>query len=469
MVSDVLRVYNTLTRRKELFKPIHGKEVKMFVCGQTVYDDAHMGHAKTYVQFDIIARWLRKLGYKVFYVQNITDIEDKIINRAKERGIDPLKLSELYAKRFLEDMEALKVTNNVNMFPKTTDYIHQMIEQIKTLIEKGYAYVVDGDAYYDVARFKDYTKLSRMPLEELKKHRIEPDPRKKNPFDFSLWKSQKPGELAWDSPWGKGRPGWHIEDTAMTMTIFNAPQYDLHGGATELIFPHHTNEIAQAEAATGKKPFVNYWLHTGVYQIGGVEMHKSLGNFIPIREILKKYDAEVLRLYYASTHYRRPMEFDEKDLEQAKNRLEGLYNTLRNVRHATSVNGESNGLKKTLIETRRKFAEAMNNDFNTPLALTHLFVLAKKINQLISKCKISPKLSSDIVGTFEELGTIFGILEKQLEEEKVPKEVEELIREREEARKREDWKRADEIRKRIQELGYALEDTVEGVRWKKLT
>jgi len=466
-MMTLLKVFNTLTRRRERFKPMHDREVKMFVCGQTVYDDAHMGHAKTYVQFDIIARWLRKLGYKVFYVQNITDIEDKIINRAKERGMDPLELSQTYAKRFLEDMEALKITKNVDMFPKTTDYIPQMIEQIKTLIDKGYAYVVDGDVYYNVTKFKNYTKLSRMPIKELKKHRIEPDPRKKNPFDFSLWKSQKPGELAWDSPWGKGRPGWHIEDTAMTTTIFNAPQYDLHGGGAELIFPHHTNEIAQAEAATGRKPFVKYWLHTGVYQIGGVEMHKSLGNFIPIREILKKYEPEVLRLYYASTHYRKPMDYDEKDLEQAKNRLEALYNTLRNVKHATSAKGKSNGLQKTLIETKRKFAQAMNNDFNTPLALTHLFALSKKTNKHISRNRIHPKLASEIIGTLKELGAVFGILEKELEEETIPKEVEELIKEREEARKRKDWKRADKTRQEIRKRGFVLEDTPEGPRWRR--
>ncbi len=468
MVFLMLKVFNTLTRKKEQFKPLHDKEVKMFVCGQTVYDDAHMGHAKTYVQLDIVVRWLRKLGYKVFYIQNITDIEDKIIRRAKERGQDPLELADFYAKRFLEDMEALKVAKNVDTYPKTTDYIPQMIEQIKTLIAKGFAYVVDGDVYYDVAKFKDYTKLSRMSLEDLKKHRIESDPRKKNPFDFSLWKSQKPGELAWDSPWGKGRPGWHIEDTAMTTTIFNAPQYDLHGGATELIFPHHTNEIAQAEAATGKRPFVKYWLHTGVLQIGGVEMHKSLGNFVTIRETLKKHDPEILRLYYASTHYRKPIEFGEKDLQQAKNRFETLCNTLRNVKHATSAEGKSNSFKKNLDETRRKFAEAMNDDFNTPLALAYLFTLSKKTNQLINKDKITPKLADEIVRTFKELGAIFGILEKEIEAEEVPKKIEELVRERKEARKKKDWKRADEIRKQIQELGYALEDTADGVRWRKL-
>jgi cysteinyl-tRNA synthetase len=464
----MLRIFNTLTRKKEQFQPFQGKVVRMFVCGQTVYDDAHMGHAKTYVQMDIVVRWIRNLGYKVFYIQNITDIDDKIIRRAKERSQDPLEVAQFYTKRFLEDMEALKVTKNVDMFPKTTDYIPQMIEQINTLIAKGYAYVVDGDVYYDVAKFKDYTELSGISLEELKKHRIEPDPRKNNAFDFSLWKSQKPGELGWDSPWGKGRPGWHIEDTAMTMSIFNAPQYDLHGGANELVFPHHTNEIAQAEAATGKKPFVKYWLHTGVLKTRGVEMHKSLGNFVTIRETLRTYDPEVLRLYYASTHYRKPIEFGEKDIEQAENRLEKLYNTLRNVRLTASAEGKRNNFKKILDITKRKFAEAMNDDFNTPLALAHLLALSKKTNQLISKDKIAAKLADEIIETFKELGAIFGILEKKVEVGEIPEEIEKLVEEREEARRKKNWKKADEIRNTIQDLGYALEDTSEGVRFRKI-
>ena len=462
----VLKVFNTLKRRRQTFRPMKGKEVKMFVCGQTVYDDSHMGHAKTYVQFDIIVRWLKHLGYKVFYVQNITDVEDKIINRAHERGVAPLRLAEFYAERFLEDIEALGVKKNIDMLPKTTDYIPQMIEQIETLIEKGYAYVVDGDVYYDVTKFKDYTKLSRIPIEELKKHRIEPDARKRNPFDFSLWKSQKPGELAWDSPWGKGRPGWHIEDTAMTVTLLG-PQYDLHGGGSELIFPHHTNEIAQAEASTGKKPFVNYWLHTGLYEIKGTKMSKSLKNFITIREALSKYEPEVLRLYYASTHYRKPMGYDENELEQAKNRFETLRNTLRNLKHATSGK-RSSGFKATLKETRKRFTQAMNNDFNTPQALTQLFILAKRVNKLISKEKINKKLAEDITQTFRELGGILGILEKEVEEKKLPERVQDLIKEREEARMRKDWKKADEIREEIKKLGYLLEDTPEGVGWKKI-
>jgi cysteinyl-tRNA synthetase len=465
----VLKVYNTLTRHLETFRPRFGKKVQMFVCGQTVYDDAHIGHAKTYVQFDIIVRWIRRLGCDVFYVQNITDVDDKIINRAKERGMEPLKLSEHYAQRFLEDMEALGVKKDVNMFPRTTDYIPQMIEQIKILIEKGYAYVIDGDVYFNVLKFEEYARLSRMPIDELKKHRIEPDPRKKNPFDFSLWKKQKTGELAWDSPWGKGRPGWHIEDTAMTWAIFG-PQYDLHGGASELIFPHHTNEIAQAEAASGKKPFVKYWLHTGVLQIGGVEMHKSLGNFITIREMLNKYHAEVLRLYYASTQYRKPIELDEKDIEEAKRKLEYFYNTLRNVQSASSEEGEKPPeLKKVLTETRKNFEEAMNRDFNTPLALTYLHVLARKANTLVSKQKISPKLAEDTIKTMKELGNVLGIFEKEtLCEEELPAEVEQLIKQREEARNKKDWKQADFIREKIRQMGFIVEDTSEGPRWRKI-
>ena len=466
----VLKVFNTLTRRKENFKPMRGKQVKMFVCGQTTYDDAHVGHAKTYVQFDIVVRWLRHLGYDVFYAQNITDVDDKIIKLAQEKGVEPLSLAKHYTQRFLKDMEALKIKRNINQFPKTSDYIPQMIEQIKTLIEKGYAYVVNGDVYYDVTKFKDYTKLSRMSIEELKKHRIEPDRRKRNSFDFALWKSQKPGELAWDSPWGKGRPGWHIEDTAMTVTIFG-PQYDLHGGGNDLIFPHHTNEIAQAEAATGKKPFVKYWLHAGVLNIKGAKMSKSLKNFVTIREVLSRHDPEVLRLYYASTHYRKPIDFDEKDLERPKAELEYLYNTLRNIKHAASSKGETSKEIETLLaETEKKFAEAMNNDFNTSLSFTHLYGLAREINKIVSKQKISHEQAERIIQSSRELGGIFGILEKEvLIEEKLPKEVEKLIKQREAARKRKDWKTADRIREEAKRLGYILEDTPEGVRWRKMS
>lgn len=464
----VLKVYNTLTRRLETFEPRQDKKVQMFVCGQTVQDNAHMGHAKTYVQFDVIVRWLRHEGYEVTYAQNITDVDDKIINKAKERGIDPLTLSKEQAQRFLEDLEALGVKKNVDAFPKTSEYIPQMIKQIQTLIQKGYAYVVDGDVYFNVEKFEDYTNLSRMPIDELKKHRIEPDPKKKNPYDFSLWKAQKTDELAWDSPWGKGRPGWHIEDTAMTWALFG-PQYDLHGGASELIFPHHTNEIAQAEAFSGKKPFVKYWLHTGVLQIGGVEMHKSLKNFITIREVLSRHDAETIRLYYASTHYRKPIDFNEKDFEEPKRELEYLYNTLRNLKEASSDDAETSPeLEDAVNEAKLKFAEAMGSDFNTPQALTHLYALAKTANTAAAKQKISSETSQKAIGAITELANVLGILEKGVpSEEELPESVKKLAAQREEARSRKDWKKADEIRQQIKALGFILEDAAEGPRFRK--
>ncbi|MEM5802314.1 MAG: cysteine--tRNA ligase [Candidatus Aenigmatarchaeota archaeon] len=476
----MLKVFNTLTRKKEIFKPFRGKKVNMFVCGQTVYDDAHLGHAKTYVNFDIIVRWLRYKGFKVFYVQNITDIDDKIINRAKEKNVSPFDLAEYYTKRFLEDMERIGVKQNINLFPKSSEYIEPIFKQIQQLIDKGYAYLVDGDVYYDVSKFKDYTKLSRMSLEELKKHRIEPDPRKRNSYDFSLWKSAKEGEPSWEGAIKvngnkvllKGRPGWHIEDTAITITLFG-PQYDLHGGATELIFPHHTNEIAQAEAATGKKPFVKYWLHSGILTIKGEKMSKSLKNFITIREILEKYDAEVLRMYYASTHYRKPLNYDESHLVLAKERLEKLYNTLRNLLEKTAkdeITAKEKNFMRKIEKYKKKFEAAMDDDFNTPKALSILFAFCKDINKFLEKNKtISYKLKLKLASTLRELGGIFGILQKEIGEEKIPEEAMKLIEERERLRKKGDYAAADAVRERLRrEFGIVLEDTPEGVKWKKL-
>lgn len=467
----MLEVYNTLTRKKEEFEPIDKKRVTMFCCGQTVYDDAHLGHAKTYIQFDVVVRWLRYLGYKVFYVQNITDVDDKIINRANERKMESKELAEFYMKRFFEDMEALGVRKNVDMYPKSSDYIPQIIEQIEMLIRNGYAYVVDGDVYFNVKKFKDYTRLSGMTLTGLKKHRIEPNPKKKNPYDFSLWKAAKPNEPSWNSPFSRGRPGWHIEDTAMTVSIFG-PQYDLHGGANELIFPHHTNEIAQAEAATGKKPFVKYWMHGGVLNIKGTKMSKSLKNFITIREALEKYDAEVLRLLYISTHYRSPIDFEDSMLDQAKSKLDSFYNTLDNVKHRVidkRFDTEEKILLDDLQKIKAKFIDAMNDDFNTPLALTHLSEISKEVNKLIdSKGSISRELSEAILSLFKELGGTLGILEKEVGKEKLPREIMDLIIRREGYRKRGDFESADKIRKELEQKGYLVEDTPIGPKWKRI-
>ncbi|MBU5537211.1 MAG: cysteine--tRNA ligase [Candidatus Aenigmatarchaeota archaeon] len=461
----VLKLFDTMTKKKKIFKPLKDKEVKMFVCGQTVYDDAHLGHAKTYVNFDILARFLRYLGYKLHYIQNITDIDDKIINRAKEKGEHPLKLAEHFTKRFFEDIERLKIKETINDFPKSTDYIPQMIDQINTLLKKGYAYVVDGDVYFDVSKFKDYTKLSRMKLKDLEKHRIEPDERKRNSYDFSLWKSAKLDEISWDSPFGKGRPGWHIEDTAITVTIFG-PQYDIHGGANELIFPHHTNEIAQAEAATGIKPFVKYWLHSGVLNIRGQKMSKSLKNFITIREALEKYSPETLRLWIASTHYRKPIDYNEKDLEVAKKKIEKIKLTLERINENYSKAGKGEFFVNKIKKLRKEFLDAMNDDINTPLALTKYFELITLINKQIDKNQFSKNDLKLAEETMKEFGNLFQII-PELEKKELPKEVLELIKKRETMRKIGDFETADKIRNEIKErFGIILEDTKEGVKWK---
>ena len=467
-------VYNTLTRRKEVFEPIHGNRVYMYVCGQTPYDDAHMGHAKNYVNYDVIVRWLRYRKYSVFYIQNITDIEDKIIRRANEKGISWQELVEFYTKRFFEDMEALKVKQNVNLYPKSSDYIPEIIEQIQELINKGYAYVVDdGTVYFNVPKFEDYTKLSGMKLEELKKHRIEPDPRKKSPLDFALWKAAKPGEPSWPSPWGPGRPGWHIEDTAMAITHFG-PQFDIHGGATELIFPHHTNEIAQAEALTGKKPYVKYWLHVGVMNMKAEKMSKSIGNVITIREVLSKYDPEVVRLYLASTHYRKPVEFSWDDLELAKERLERLYTAMENLinlKEREELRPEDEELLKKIEENKREFENSMDDDFNTPKAIAVLFEMAKEMNRFASDHdSINREIMEKVLSIYRELGSVLGILEEKPRKEAEIEFVENLIQIivdiREELRKMKAYDISDRIREELRKTGIELQDTPEGPRWK---
>src|SRR6266851_1277386 len=352
-----LKVYNTLTRHIDDFEPIHPGRVNMFVCGPTVYDVSHIGHGKTYVAYDIIARYLRRKGYSVFFVLNITDIDDRIINRAKETGEDPLKLSERYAQAFYKDMKDLHV-NSMNLYAKASDYIPEIISQIQGLVEKGIAYKIEGGVYYDISMFPEYGKLSRQNLEQLTVHRVDPDPEKRNPGDFVLWKGQKPGEIAWESPWGKGRPGWHIEDTAITLTYFG-PTYDIHGGGTELIFPHHEAEIAQAEGLTGKEPLARYWLHTGLLSIKGEEMHKSLGNFITIQEMIRKVGTPGLRVFYAGTHYRSPLDFTEEALQQAVSlarRFRRAHDQLALAREKiTRKENETDLVLKPLDEARDQF------------------------------------------------------------------------------------------------------------------
>lgn len=475
-----LIVYNTLTRKKEEFKPTSDNTVNMFVCGSTVYDDAHLGHAKAYIDFDFIVRWLRHIGYKVRYVQNITDIDDKIIKRANEQGMDATALAREYEKRLLEDMTKLGVKQDVDEYPRSMDYIKEMQEQIQMLMDKGYAYTIDGDVYYDVSKFEDYTKLSRMKLSELERHRIEPKEGKRNAYDFALWKAAKPGEPQWGITLkvdGKevklsGRPGWHIEDTAMTWKIFG-PTYDIHGGASELIFPHHTNEIAQAEAAFGKAPFVRYWLHCGVFNVNDAKMSKSLKNFVTIREALEKYPPEALRLFYAATHYRKDVNYKESTMSEALKKLRYLYSSFSifyNMGETRNPTSDDKAIEESSRTSITEFTEAMNNDFNTSLALTALVDFISKLRSFAeAHTQIGEKAKKDAIDAALQMAGIFGILQENTYKERLPAEAEALMRKREALRKAKNFDQADALRAQLKkEYEIVLEDTSYGPVWYKV-
>jgi cysteinyl-tRNA synthetase len=454
-----LKVYNTLSRNLDDFEPIHLGRVNMFVCGPTVYDASHIGHGKSYVAYDIIARYLRRKGYSVFFVLNITDIDDKIINRAKETKEDPLELSERYAQAFYKDMKDLHV-NSINLYAKASDFIPEIIKQIQGLVDKGIGYEIAGGVYYDISKFPEYGKLSRQNLEQLTVHRVDPDPEKRNPGDFVLWKIRKLGEIAWESPWGKGRPGWHIEDTAITLTYFG-PTYDLHGGGTELIFPHHEAEIAQAEGLTGKKPLAKYWLHTGLLSIKGQEMHKSLGNYVPIQDAIQKVGAEALRVLYASTHYRSPLDYTDDTLIQAASLARRFRRAYDQTQQAVGIKSESKaldeGLKRQVDEARTEFFAAMDDDFNTPRAIAayiRIVAIAEEHGKSLSTASASMLLEA-----MKDLSSILGLLEI----ESVPRQefvelVNLLTSLRNELRAKREYALSDRIRERMQKAGVTVED-----------
>ncbi|MDE1865059.1 MAG: cysteine--tRNA ligase [Candidatus Micrarchaeota archaeon] len=468
-------LYNTLARKEEEFKPANGKKVKMFVCGFTVYDDAHLGHAKTFVNFDVIVRWLRHQGYDVEYIQNITDVDDKIIKRAAERKIDPIELARMYEKRALEDLDRLGVKKGVTDFPRSHDYIEAIAKQIQLLLDKGYAYILDGDVYYNVAKFPDYAKLSGIRLDELEKHRIEPREGKINQYDFALWKASKGGEPSWEIILNEkertaeldGRPGWHIEDTAITYEKFG-PQYDVHGGANELIFPHHTNEIAQAEAAFGKRPFVRYWLHSGVLNVRGQKMSKSLKNFVTIREALEGHKPEAIRLLFCSTHYRKEIDYSEESIKEAGKRLGYLYAALGifyNMKAIAKGRNDDEVLGITdALDT--EFSAAMEADFNAPLALANLVIALNRLRAFAANNEeVGRSAKTKAIKKVLEMAQIFGILEEDSYKEPIPKEAIRLIEEREVLRKQRKFTEADKIREALKRQGIIIEDTKDGVSW----
>lgn len=492
----LMRIYNTMSGEKEPLQALHQSRINLFVCGPTVYDDAHIGHARTYIAFDVVARYLKYRGFSIFYLQNITDVDDKVINRARELGVEPAELARKFEKRYMEDMHALGV-KNVNLYARATEHIPEIIEQVKTLVEKGYAYETETGVYFEEPKFEDFGKLSHQTLEAAAKQQIEPDPTKKNPGDFSLWKKREEGkEIAWDSPWGRGRPGWHIEDTAITETYFDS-QYDIHGGARDLIFPHHEAEIAQMEAASGKKPMVRCWMHTGFLNVGGEKMSKSLGNFVTIRDLLKRHDPQTFRLFVLSTHYRSPIDFNEVLLEQSRRNLERIRQLIRIIdeqliaerlkspdiperseipkleeaEETKEVKG-AGGAELALSGIRKRFIDAMDDDFNTPGALSAIFDLVRETNRSINDKTISSNALHDVRQQLIEFGAIMGLSFSETsaaekEEDLTSELIELLVEIRQKLREKKDWMLADEIRNRLRDLDIALEDTQLGGKYSK--
>ena len=462
-----MRIYNTLSGKLEEFRTV-GDEVRMYVCGITPYDTAHVGHAMSYLNFDAIRRYLEYAGYKVKHVQNYTDIDDKIINRAQKLGVPPKELAEKYIAEFQADMAALNILP-AHVYPRATEEVGPIIQLIAGLIERGYAYQQDGDVYFRVSKLDDYGKLSHRPLDEMRAGaRVEVDEQKENPMDFALWKGAKPGEPAWESPWGPGRPGWHIECSAMSLRYLGE-QIDIHGGGQDLIFPHHENEIAQTESYTGVKPFVRYWLHNGLLQLGGEKVSKSTGNMITIREALAQHSADALRLFVLSSHYRSPLAFGEEGLEAAERGVARLRAAASAAPAPFAPSPEAaRDLDRAETRARTSFRAAMDDDFNTPGAVASLFDLARDINRAREQ-GASPDALRRAQGTLRELAGVLGFtLSEQKDEQAIAAQpfIELLLKVRQDLRAAKQWALADKIRNELGGLGIVIEDKPEGSTWK---
>jgi cysteinyl-tRNA synthetase len=456
----MLHLYNSLTRQKAPFKPLKNQEVKLYVCGMTVYDFCHVGHARVMVVFDVLVRYLRFLGFNVTYVRNITDIDDKIIKRAQENTEDFNALTQRFIDAMHEDADALNILRP-DIEPRATEFINQIIEIVNTLLDKGYAYIGEnGDIFYAVEKFKDYGKLSGKNLDELQAgSRVDIQDAKQNPLDFVLWKMAKPDEPSWDSPWGKGRPGWHIECSAMS-THCLGNHFDIHGGGMDLQFPHHENEIAQSEAATGET-FVNTWLHNGFVRVNEEKMSKSLGNFFTVREVLDVYYPETVRYFIVASHYRSPLNYSDQQLDTAHQALTRLYTALRDL---PMVENNYNDLKY-----KEKFCAALDDDLNTPEALAVLFEMAREINKL-KETDISQAAS--LGNELRRLASIVGLLQNEAETflqsgSNNDEEIEQLITLRNTARQNKDWKESDRIRAELKEKGIVLEDSAGKTTWRR--
>lgn len=463
-----IQIYNTLTRKKEPFEPLEQGKVKMYVCGPTVYNYIHIGNARPAIVFDTVRRYFEYRGYDVQYVSNFTDVDDKLIKAAKELNTDVTTIAERFIQAYFEDVSALGV-KQADVHPRVTECIPEIISFIETLVEKGFAYEVDGDVYFRTREFEGYGKLSQQPVDELQAGaRITVGDKKEDPLDFALWKAEKEGEISWDSPWGKGRPGWHIECSAM-IHKYLGETIDIHAGGHDLTFPHHENEIAQSEAMTGK-PFANYWMHNGYININNEKMSKSLGNFILVHDIIQQYSPQVIRFFMLSVHYRHPINFSEDLIQSAQNGFERIQTVLQNVKHRLekTVNlGEKDDEWLAIIgQYRERFIEEMDDDFNTANAVSILFELSKEANKYLQEANTTEKILMEFLQIFNEILTVLGI-NMETKEALLDEEIEELIQKRNEARKERNFQLADQIRDQLKEQGIILEDTPQGIRWRR--
>ena len=466
MKESNLYLYNTLTRKKEEFKSIEPGKVKMYSCGPTVYNFFHIGNARPFIIFDTLRRYLEYKGYDVTFVQNFTDVDDKMINKANELGITVKELADQYINEYFIDAKGLGI-KEATVHPRATENIHTIIELVENLIEKGYAYNVDGDVYYSTKKFEEYGKLSHQPLEDLESGaRIDVNEDKNDPMDFALWKKQKPGEPAWESPWGLGRPGWHIECSAMANTYLGKT-IDIHSGGQDLIFPHHENEIAQSEAANCCQ-FANYWIHNGYINVDNRKMSKSLGNFFTVRDVAKEFDYEVIRFFMLSAHYRSPINFSKDLMDSAKSGLERIKNCIANMEffaqsaNDRALNDEETALSNALDEYKEKFIKAMDDDVNTADAISVIFEVVALANKSITaESNTALSVIKKAVELIYELGGVLGILYKD-EEEGLPADIEALLEKRAEARKNKNWAESDAIRDELKSLGYEVKDTPQG-------
>lgn len=463
-----MKIFNTLSRQKEEFVPLTPNEVKMYACGPTVYNYIHIGNARPICVFDVLRRYFEYRGYKVTFCQNFTDVDDKIIRKANEEGVSSLEISERFIKEYQTDAKGLNV-KAATVHPKVTENIDKIIDIVQTLVDKGYAYPSNGDVYFRAAKFKEYGKLSHMPLEDLEAGaRIDVSEQKENPMDFALWKNAKPGEPFWDSPWGKGRPGWHIECSAMAKNYLG-DTIDIHCGGQDLIFPHHENEIAQSECATGKC-FAHYWMHNGYINVDNRKMSKSLNNFFTTRDVAEKYGYEPIRFMMLQAHYRSPINYSVEVIEQCKAALERLYTCRDNIDFVLQ-SAKSGAVRSEISELtdryRQKFIDAMEDDLNTADAISVLFDLVRDINTLLTDKEAVKEEIELERNLFDELADVLGLIYNRKKEEAIPQEVLALVEKRKEARKNKDFAEADRLRDEISELGYLVEETRQGTKISK--